>query len=187
MVTSIGRQALLKNLYRKVAETGLSEPAEPRLVAEPLPTVPVTGKSPRLSPLLSESLSSNGGDETNKSFNLALIFLFLISGNSSATSRSKSSSSWRANRRRLSSIRSVLRRRRWMTGLVVGLLVGLPATAHWVAKSLNFWRVAITKNRKLLRKRKQIRWKREIWEWSERLETQRFTFVSLILLFFNSE
>lgn len=151
----MGRQALLKSLYRKVAETGRSEPAEPRLVAEPLPTVPVTGKSPCLSPLplLSESLSSNGGDETNKSFNLALIFLFLISGNSSATSRPKSSLSWRGNRRRLSSIRSVLRRRRWMTGLAVGLLVGLPATAHWVAKSLTFWRVAITKNRKFLRKK----------------------------------
>lgn len=30
-----------------------------------------------------------------------------------------------------------------MTGLVVGLRVGLPATAHWVAKSLNLWRVGI--------------------------------------------
>lgn len=30
-----------------------------------------------------------------------------------------------------------------MTGLAVGLRVGLPATAHWVAKSLNLWSVAI--------------------------------------------
>ena len=30
-----------------------------------------------------------------------------------------------------------------MTGLVVGLRVGLPATPHWVASSLNLWRVGM--------------------------------------------
>lgn len=30
-----------------------------------------------------------------------------------------------------------------MTGLADGLRVGLPATAHWVAKSLNFCKVAM--------------------------------------------
>lgn len=160
MVTSTGLQALLSSLYRNVDETGLREADEPiRRLENPAaalpPTPPVAGNSPSLSFTVLLSLSSNGGEEMNSSFNLRLtrIFSFFllpllsISGDSSAISWRSGEPARRENPRRsevrLSSIRKVLRRRRWITGLVVGLRVGLPATAHWVASSLNFCRVAI--------------------------------------------
>lgn len=158
MVTSTGRQARLRNLYRNVAVTGRRDPIPPRRVKNPLPpppTVPVAGNKTRCSSS-GALFSSRGGDDTNRSFNLwrALPSLLFSGGSSSPPFSSSSSSIFRisegAPRRgrrrrsgRLRSMRSVLRRRSWMTGLAVGLRVGLPATAHWVAKSLNFCRVAI--------------------------------------------
>ena len=181
MVTSTGRQGLLSNLYRNDAVIGLKGPIPPpRLAAKPFPpppppppppplppALPVAGNNPTSSSwrlnLESETLSSIGGEDTNKSFNLCrtltsllpfllllLLLLFLDVGLGSE-SISDGESFRRENRRsvRLRSIRRVLRRRRWMTGLADGLRVGLPATtAHWVARSLNFCRVAIFIERK---------------------------------------
>lgn len=146
MLTSTGRQALLSNRCRKVADNGRSErspilrTADPALIPPPAPEV--AGESPCL--VFPESVfSKEGGDETNKSFSLWLTTSsFPFSGESRC--RSGEQTSRRGSLRlRLRSIRRVFRRRRWITGLVVGLLVGLPATAHWVARSLNFCKVAI--------------------------------------------
>lgn len=150
MATSTGRQALLNNRCLNVADSGRSERATPLLP-------PPAGNN--LSPTFSDSLSLNdGGDETNKSLNLWLTLAessFPFSGERSSSLlplRSGEPSPQREGSLlppaaplppRPSNIRRVLRRRRWITGLVVGLLVGLPATAHWVAKNLNFCRVAI--------------------------------------------
>lgn len=148
MATSTGRQALLNNRCRNVADSGRSE-RDPPLLTPP----PPDGSNPSLT--FSEALSPNdGGEDTNKSFSLWLTdssFPFFGGYSSSLLPlRSAELSSQRGGRLlppapppRPRSIRRVFRRRRWITGLVVGLLVGLPATAHWVAKSLNFCRVAI--------------------------------------------
>lgn len=165
MVTSTGRQALLSNLYRNDAVTGLKEPvlsAPPRRAADmPPPTLPVAGNNPTSSSsnLLSETLSSGGGDDTKRSFSLCrtlisplFSFFLALSGGarlgSESMPRSSEDSSRQANRPRrsvrLRSMRRVLRRRRWMTGLADGLLVGLAATtAHCVARILNFCKVGI--------------------------------------------
>lgn len=138
MATSAGRQALLNNRCLNVADSGRSDRPPPLLP-------PPAGSS--LSPPSSDSLRPNdGGDDTNKSFSLWPTGSSLpFSGERSSSLRSGEPPSQRLLPLppRPRSIRRVLRRRRWITGLVVGLLVGLPATAHWVAKSLNFCRVAI--------------------------------------------
>lgn len=155
MLTSTGRQALLSNRCRNVADNGLSErrpilrPADSAL--NPPSASDAADENPCL--VFSERLRSNdGGDETNKSFSLWLTtssFPFSCESRS-PTYRSGEQTSCRGSLRplpppelRLRSIRRVFRRRRWITGLVVGLRVGLPATAHWVARSLNFCKVAI--------------------------------------------
>lgn len=146
MPTSTGRQALLNIRCRNVADSGRIERVPPRL------TPPPGGNNPSLT--FSETLSANaGGDDTNKSLSLwltdsgALPFRGEVSS-SLPLLRSGEPSSQRGGSLlpspRPSNIRRVLRRRRWITGLVVGLRVGLPATEHWVAKSLNFCRVAIS-------------------------------------------
>lgn len=142
MVTSTGRQALLlSNRCRKAAGNGLSE--RPRQ-ADTLPAGVVAGKNPSDS-----AFSSDGGEDINKSLSLLLTPTNSFPFSGELPRRSVESSQGGSLRRppvpvlRLRNIRSVLRRRRWMTGLAVGLRVGLPATAHWVAKNLNFWRAAI--------------------------------------------
>lgn len=130
MATSAGRQALLNNRCRN------SKRAPPPLLGI------------ILSPTLSEALSPNDGcdDDTNKSFSLLLTATDAFSGERSSILRSGDPLSKRGGSLlrpagplppRVRSIRRVVRRRRWITGLVVGLRVGLPATAHCVAKNLN--------------------------------------------------
>lgn len=143
MATSTGRQALLNNRCLNVADSGRSERPPPLR-----PPPPPAGSN--LSPPFSEATPPNdGGDDTNKSFSLwPTESSFPFSGERSSSLlplRSGEPSSQRLLPLppRPRSILRVLRRRRWITGLAVGLLVGLPATAHWVAKNLNFCRVAI--------------------------------------------
>lgn len=147
ILTSIGRQTLLSNRCRNVADNGRIDRAPIPLTADPIlpPSPSISGEK---SPL-------DGGDETNKSLSLWLPTVsFSLSGESpsleirSGEASSPDDSEWSLPHPPpppppLRSIRRVFRRRRWMTGLVVGLRVGLPATAHWVANSLNFCRVAI--------------------------------------------
>lgn len=147
MATSTGRQALLNNRCRSVADSGRSARA-PLLLKSSL-------DGNNISLTFSETLSANaGGEDTNKSFSLWLTNNSLpFSGelpSSLLTLRSGERLSQRGGSllppppaARLSSILRVFLRRRWITGLADGLLVGLPATAHWVASSLNFCRVAI--------------------------------------------
>lgn len=163
MVTSTGLHALLSNRCRNVADNGLSCRPPPPLLNPNPPLAPPTPPPP--TPLLtppdsnpsltfSDTLSSNvGGDETNKSLSLWLtINSFPFSGEFlSHPLRSGEPSSRRGILLlplppRLSNILSVFLRRRCITGLADGLLVGLPATAHCVANSLNFCNVAIINN-----------------------------------------
>ncbi|KAL2504379.1 Zinc finger and BTB domain-containing protein 46 [Abeliophyllum distichum] len=153
MAPSTGRQALLSNRCRNVADNGRSG-----LVPPLLPSIPAAGEIPSLE--FPDVRSSNGGGEdTNRSLSLWLTTVsFPFSCESSPSLLllpSDESSPGRGGSLlpcppppppplRLSSIRRVFLRRRWITGLVVGLLVGLPETAHWVANSLNFCRVAIS-------------------------------------------
>lgn len=154
MATSTGRQARLSNRWRIVADNGRGE-RSPNLQTEPPPARPPAkfagGGSPCPPAFVDGRSSNDGGDDTNKSLSLSL-WLAPFSG------ESRRSTSWSGEQLsrggslrplllpppRLSSIRSVFRRRRWITGLADGLRVGLPATAHCVAKSLNFCRVAIS-------------------------------------------
>lgn len=124
MVTSTGLHARLSNLCRNDPFKHL-EP--PRRKIKP-------------APLLSRWFSCGCGgdgdcDDTRKSFNFCLtpqsFFLLLHESTTSL------------DLRLLSNIRNVFLRRRWITGLVDGLRVGLLATAHCVANSLNFSSVAI--------------------------------------------
>ncbi|KAK3421619.1 hypothetical protein EUGRSUZ_G02247 [Eucalyptus grandis] len=108
---------------------------------------------PLAPPLPSSSLSGLAGGDTNRSFRvrpLALFFFFsrpasgvskLLLGSIASTPRAPMPPP------RVKSIRRVvfcwLWRRSWTTGLAPGLRVGLGATPHWAAKSLNFCRVAI--------------------------------------------
>lgn len=148
MLTSTGRHDLLNNLCLKVPDIGRRVVRPP--IRGPLPPVlplPASGNKSSSSRSTSGSwcspLSSNGGEDTNKSFNFFLTLFFWggsLGGRSSRRGRRRRWS-WEERER---SMRRVLRRRRWMTGLVVGLWVGLPATtAHWEARSLNLWRVVI--------------------------------------------
>lgn len=151
MATNIGLQALLNNdLDRKPVQFGLGEPLPPSN------TFPIKFSTPLFSPsssLLFSFISiwplptSNGGEDTKSSFRLCLCtkllplsfsFSFLLSGNGSER---------RGHRRELLRLRSIrkvdFRRRRVTRGEVLGLLVGLWATPHWVASSLNLCNVAI--------------------------------------------
>lgn len=157
IATSTGRQALLSNRCRNAADNGRIPPRRP---PKP-PTPPPDSTSSRLknrSRMFSAPLSSSGGgggEETKKSFSLLLTTscCLIFSGEPSAAAAAAAELSLRWSRdssrrrlplpARLRSILRVLRRRRWITGLVVGLRDGLPATAHWVAKNLNFCSVAI--------------------------------------------
>lgn len=151
MLTSTGRQALRSSRCRNVADNGRSERKPIRRTADPELNPPPAPEAAGESPCLVFS-ANDGGDETNKSFSLWLTtssFPFSVESRS-PTNRSGEQTSRRGSLRplpppmlRLRSIRRVFRRRRWITGLVVGLRVGLPATAHWVARSLNFCKVAI--------------------------------------------
>lgn len=140
MPTRTGRQALLCNRCRNIADNGRPERAPP---------TPAVGNSPSL--IFSETFSLNvGGDETNKSFSLCLTTISFPLSDDFPSPRGRlpgdptSRSGGSLLPPRLSSIRRVLLlRRRWVTGLVVGLLVGLPATGHCVANSLNFCRVVM--------------------------------------------
>lgn len=151
--TSTGLHALLSNRCRNVADRGLSDLAPPTLL-NPAPPLPPAAETPRdkiPSLTFSDSPSLNGGgDDTNKSLSFWLTTKsFPFSGEFlSFPPRSGKSSSRRDNLRlalpeRLSSMRSVFLRRRCITGLADGLLVGLPATAHCVARNLNFCNVAM--------------------------------------------
>lgn len=84
------------------------------------------------------------GEETNRSLSL---WRTLTSSEEEEVSGGSSGGGWKRRRSlgRVRNMRRVLRRRRWITGLVVGLRVGLPAMAHCVAKSLNLWRLGIVR------------------------------------------
>lgn len=148
IATSTGRQALLNNRCRKVADNGRNDPPPPLLNS------PLEGSN--ISLTFSETLSANaGGEDTNKSFSLLLqtnsSFSFSGDLRSAPLGLRSGETSWQRGGSllptppvaRLSSIRRVFLRRRWITGLADGLLLGLPATAHCIANSLNFCRVAI--------------------------------------------
>jgi hypothetical protein len=139
IATSTGRHALLSNaLCRKPVQAGLDDAAPD---FKPI-KLPLLIEPPALS-----FVSPNGGEDTNRSLRVRC----------PCSSATKSFSSFFCGEqvggisgcamrddRRLSSIRRVvLRRRNWTTGLVLGLRVGLGATPHWVASSLNFWSVAM--------------------------------------------
>ncbi|KAL3844894.1 hypothetical protein ACJIZ3_002297 [Penstemon smallii] len=144
METSTGRQALRNKRCRSVAESKRDPPP------------PLNSRLVGSIPSLTFSSNAGGEDSTNRSCSLFLTdnsltisvellssLLLLRSGNHLPAPIPA----------RPSSIRSVFLRRSWITGLVMGLLVGLAATAHWIARNLNFCRVAI---RNLLLKRLRI-------------------------------
>lgn len=99
MVTSTGRQARFSNLHRNDAASGRSDMPAPRRLAKPPeptpPTLPVADNNPRSSScsiprLLSETLSSKGGEETKRSLSLCRTFAtsLLFCGRSSSSSSS---------------------------------------------------------------------------------------------------
>lgn len=156
METRTGRQDFLKILNRN-DWTGPEEPNRRVINSLPSPLEvtdpPVTDETPPLasppSSISSPPLNGGDGDATIiSSFNLRLarwlpLFFFPEFPSNSADS----SRIWRRFRRRLSelfsnSVRRVLRRWRWNTGLFVGLIEGLLAPAgasklRFAAKSLN--------------------------------------------------
>ncbi|KAJ4974053.1 hypothetical protein NE237_007227 [Protea cynaroides] len=151
METSTGLQALLSSRHRYTTDNGLGEPTAMRRAALPFPWLMIVEGNASTTPsvifsvgLLGLSSSCSGGEERNKSLRVWLSNPLLFSGGSeSVMILCRSGDSSRCNLRpvppvRLSSIRRVLRRRRWMTGLALGLRVWLPAMVQCVASSLNF-------------------------------------------------
>lgn len=154
MVKRTGRHALLSNLYRNADDIGRrAETVEARRNGDP-----VRNRTPTVEPdrspsfrsccwcccwkLFFSSWSVGGGDGEETKRSLSLWRTLTSSEEDSGGSRG---GGWKRRRSwgRVRNMRRVLRRRRWMTGLVVGLRVGLPATAHCEAKSLNLWRLGI--------------------------------------------
>lgn len=105
--------------------------------------------------LISSSSSSFGSEDTNRSFSEflririnSLLFSFSSFSSSGESNRCFSWSGGDSRRRRLvlrqrSIRREVFRRGSWTSGLVLGLRVGLWATPHCIASSLNLCSVAI--------------------------------------------
>lgn len=150
MAASRGRQALLiRDLCLNPTQPGLGEPAGS--TNKPFTLILKTSHLPPITSLASPllpSFSKGGGDDTNKSFKVSLFFSG--SGARIAGWRWTGGGSCRGGDKRpepelrVSSMRRVVfLRRRWTRGLVLGLRVGLCATPHCVASSLNFCNVAI--------------------------------------------
>lgn len=132
IVNRTGLQTLRSIRYRNARDTPLPAPA------------PTRGTRPA-EPAAQPDSSWEGGEETKRSFKVWLRSGFFSGGGSGAIwGRSGLGGSARRLEERLRSRRRVFLRRSWKTGLALGLREGLAEMAHWVARSLNFCRVAIS-------------------------------------------
>lgn len=143
IVRSIGRQAFLfsRDLHRKPVQTGLFKPGPTfQLSDRKMPMFPNIGEVARVCACASSSL---GGDDTNRSFSefLRIESFSFFSNSNIDTCPCRRGGRFRVSPRRVR--RVVLGLGIRISGLVLGLKVGLCCTPHCVAKSLNFCSVAI--------------------------------------------